>query len=280
MWQPAWGIRLLLEALISFLPTPADGAIGALDWSPAERRRLAKESVNFVCPICCGGEHQNAKTIADLLPKIDEAKAKSRSSPGFAKEIAELQRLQQINEAVVEANKDQHSDEAGKHEEAEERRNDEDGELAFGEEEQVEKEKGSLKDNLCSDTVGNDEGGENVEDCVELAASKSSPEKTMTTQTAPTPPTSTTLMEDPQTQEELVAEEGAENFQHDNGNLSWLYDPLLNVMMILLTMICYLLMQKYMELRQELNDLQSWDQQYYESAGLDSTKMPRVGGEL
>lgn len=28
LWQPAWGIRLILEALISFLPTPADGAIG------------------------------------------------------------------------------------------------------------------------------------------------------------------------------------------------------------------------------------------------------------
>lgn len=39
LWQPAWGIRLILEALISFLPTPADGAIGALDWTPEERKR-------------------------------------------------------------------------------------------------------------------------------------------------------------------------------------------------------------------------------------------------
>ena len=31
LWQPAWGIRLILEALISFLPTPADGAI-TLTW--------------------------------------------------------------------------------------------------------------------------------------------------------------------------------------------------------------------------------------------------------
>merc|ERR1711862_467790 len=43
LWQPAWGIRLILEALISFLPTPADGAIGALDWTKEERRRVAKE---------------------------------------------------------------------------------------------------------------------------------------------------------------------------------------------------------------------------------------------
>ena len=39
LWQPAWGVRLILEALISFLPTPADGAIGSLDWSSAERKR-------------------------------------------------------------------------------------------------------------------------------------------------------------------------------------------------------------------------------------------------
>ena len=29
-WQPAWGIRTMLEAIISFLPSPGSGAIGAL----------------------------------------------------------------------------------------------------------------------------------------------------------------------------------------------------------------------------------------------------------
>ncbi|KAA0151692.1 hypothetical protein FNF27_02496 [Cafeteria roenbergensis] len=29
-WQPAWGLRLMLEALISFMPSPGQGAIGAL----------------------------------------------------------------------------------------------------------------------------------------------------------------------------------------------------------------------------------------------------------
>jgi hypothetical protein len=38
LWQPAWGIRLILEAFISFLPTPADGAIGSSDWSSNERK--------------------------------------------------------------------------------------------------------------------------------------------------------------------------------------------------------------------------------------------------
>ena len=44
LWQPAWGIRLILEALISFLPTPADGALGALDWTSEERKKLARKS--------------------------------------------------------------------------------------------------------------------------------------------------------------------------------------------------------------------------------------------
>ncbi|KAG5182262.1 ubiquitin-conjugating enzyme/RWD-like protein [Tribonema minus] len=36
-WQPAWGIRLILEALITFMPTEGGGAIGSLDWPPEER---------------------------------------------------------------------------------------------------------------------------------------------------------------------------------------------------------------------------------------------------
>lgn len=43
-WQPAWGVRTILEALISFMPAPANGAVGALDWTPAERQACAKES--------------------------------------------------------------------------------------------------------------------------------------------------------------------------------------------------------------------------------------------
>ena len=49
-WQPSWGIRTILEALVSFMPTPADGAVGALDASPAVRRRLAIESNTYTHP--------------------------------------------------------------------------------------------------------------------------------------------------------------------------------------------------------------------------------------
>ena len=36
-------MRLILEALISFFPTEPKGAVGSLDWTPQERRRLAAE---------------------------------------------------------------------------------------------------------------------------------------------------------------------------------------------------------------------------------------------
>lgn len=85
LWQPAWGIRLILEALISFLPTPGGGAIGALNWSSAERKRLAAKSQSFCCPTC--------GKIADLFPKIEQKK-KSSGPSRFEKEIQKLQELQ------------------------------------------------------------------------------------------------------------------------------------------------------------------------------------------
>lgn len=91
LWQPAWGIRLILEALISFLPAPADGAIGALDWSKDERRRLAKKSREWCCPKC--------GRIEDLLPEIGSIDTSRKASGKFDKEIKKLHELQMANEA-------------------------------------------------------------------------------------------------------------------------------------------------------------------------------------
>ena len=33
-WQPAWGVRTILEAIIAFMPTEGNGAIGAVDFAP------------------------------------------------------------------------------------------------------------------------------------------------------------------------------------------------------------------------------------------------------
>ncbi|EOD24143.1 hypothetical protein EMIHUDRAFT_457843 [Emiliania huxleyi CCMP1516] len=50
-WQPAWGVRTILTALIAFFPTRADGALAGaavrLDYSDVERRALAQRSLEW-----------------------------------------------------------------------------------------------------------------------------------------------------------------------------------------------------------------------------------------
>ncbi|GJQ79060.1 hypothetical protein Trydic_g216 [Trypoxylus dichotomus] len=41
-WQPSWSIRTALLALIAFMPTPAAGTVGSLDYTP-EERKLAED---------------------------------------------------------------------------------------------------------------------------------------------------------------------------------------------------------------------------------------------
>ncbi|KAL4110506.1 hypothetical protein PRIC1_002197 [Phytophthora ramorum] len=83
-WQPAWGVRLILEALISFMPTKGEGAIGALDFPAEERKRLAKLSVDYKCETC--------GRVADLLPEVEtENDEEAEKKPSkYAEQIAQL----------------------------------------------------------------------------------------------------------------------------------------------------------------------------------------------
>ncbi|CBY23854.1 unnamed protein product [Oikopleura dioica] len=51
-WRPSWSIRTALLAMIGFMPTHGNGAIGSLDYTDAERRILTKRSVDYVCKVC------------------------------------------------------------------------------------------------------------------------------------------------------------------------------------------------------------------------------------
>jgi len=128
LWQPAWGIRLILEAIISFLPTPADGAIGALDWTKEERAKLAKESVKFHCPVCCAvGQY-----CADLLPEVKPAAETSDDGDGnnnnnkkkkkskFQEEIEKLKMLQGMHHAKEEEEEEKVAENSESKEEAKE----------------------------------------------------------------------------------------------------------------------------------------------------------------
>ncbi|CAD7922990.1 unnamed protein product [Amoebophrya sp. A120] len=66
LWQPAWGLRTMIEALRSFFPSPPDGALGALNYPSETRRRIAeKETRQWRCEVC-------EKTNEELLPLCDE----------------------------------------------------------------------------------------------------------------------------------------------------------------------------------------------------------------
>jgi len=43
-WQPSWSVRAALVALIAFMPTKPEGAVGSLDYSKEERIALATKS--------------------------------------------------------------------------------------------------------------------------------------------------------------------------------------------------------------------------------------------
>eukprot|EP00915_Cephaloidophora_sp_WS-2016_P011476 GHVH01016834.1.p1 GENE.GHVH01016834.1~~GHVH01016834.1.p1 ORF type:complete len:245 (-),score=20.39 GHVH01016834.1:74-808(-) len=51
-WQPAWGIRSLMEAVQAFMLTDDSVSVGAIATPDHERRRLAKQSVLHYCSIC------------------------------------------------------------------------------------------------------------------------------------------------------------------------------------------------------------------------------------
>ena len=71
-WQPSWGIRTILTALIGFMPSPAEG-LGSLDFPDSERRKLARKSHSYVCPRC------GVKPIEQLPPLKPMVDAKDNS---------------------------------------------------------------------------------------------------------------------------------------------------------------------------------------------------------
>lgn len=65
-WQPSWGIRTAMTALIAFMPTDPAGAVGALRNSPERRKYLAKKSLTYKCKQC-GCCMKDVQTELDAL---------------------------------------------------------------------------------------------------------------------------------------------------------------------------------------------------------------------
>ncbi|CAE8681711.1 unnamed protein product [Polarella glacialis] len=80
-WQPAWGIRTMMEALRAHMPVPGEGAVGAIDWPSDLRRRLAKESLDFVCGPA-------GKRNRELLPELSPEELKEELPEPLPKDLA------------------------------------------------------------------------------------------------------------------------------------------------------------------------------------------------
>ncbi|CAF0718241.1 unnamed protein product [Brachionus calyciflorus] len=74
-WLPSWSIRTALLALIGFMPTLGEGALGSLDYTTDERKALAKKSVSYTCSVC---KTQNSEILPELTEKSNEQCAEAR----------------------------------------------------------------------------------------------------------------------------------------------------------------------------------------------------------
>lgn len=100
-WQPSWSIRTALLAIIGFMPTPANGTIGSLDYTAQERAKLAKKSQEFECTECgCVAKllkertgdnkdfQQEAREVMGQVSVTAKVEDKERKNSGTAGESA------------------------------------------------------------------------------------------------------------------------------------------------------------------------------------------------
>ena len=264
LWQPAWGIRLILEALISFLPTPGDGAIGALDYKPEERRRLAKKSQSFSCPTC--------GPVAKLLPKLDPDRKKSAKSGGgssgaFGKEIAKLQKLQQEREGgknrsknTTKSDKTNESTVAttapavGEQSERKTESTTVEGTKSTEEVPELSSFDADTDNKVPASTINKivNEGAAPLTDS-NVAAARAAADGNING--ASTDAAEAISEEEPRNSV-VAVDDTAEDDAHNNVNdLSYLYDASLNLSIFLMFCICILLFKKFTDLSRELNEL-------------------------
>lgn len=74
-WLPSWSIRTALLALIGFMPTLGEGAIGSLDYTSEERKSLARKSLTFTCSAC---KTNNADILQSLTDKSNKISAEAK----------------------------------------------------------------------------------------------------------------------------------------------------------------------------------------------------------
>ncbi|GAA5954377.1 hypothetical protein JCM3765_004441 [Sporobolomyces pararoseus] len=90
-WQPSWGVRTALLALIAFFESDPKGAVGSLKAPPEERKRLANASQHFKCSTCGydAADHESFSALPKPSPSSLEVENTSQRSVMDVQEPAE-----------------------------------------------------------------------------------------------------------------------------------------------------------------------------------------------
>ncbi|CAN1281534.1 Ubiquitin-conjugating enzyme E2 32 [Linum perenne] len=105
-WQPSWSVRTALVALIAFMPTNPNGALGSLDYKKEERRVLAIKS-REAAPKFGTPERQSViDEVPSFIPDPEEhpAENESQDAAGSVETVTETtpSETQTAVERVVE----------------------------------------------------------------------------------------------------------------------------------------------------------------------------------
>ena len=98
--MPAWGVRTALTALITFMSTPGEGSVGAIEWSDEQRKLGAKRSVMYVCNVC-GSKNLDALPSEEEVPSV-EVKSELMLNPTESKGSEEGQDVE-MEKAIKES---------------------------------------------------------------------------------------------------------------------------------------------------------------------------------
>lgn len=114
-WQPSWSVRTALVALIAFMPTNPNGALGSLDYKKEERRALAIKS-REVSPTFGNPERQKLideihEYMLSKAPPVPQGSSPQASEEQSINEEAEAEvNLQNSEASPAEAISDQVGD--------------------------------------------------------------------------------------------------------------------------------------------------------------------------
>ncbi|XP_012665397.1 ubiquitin-conjugating enzyme E2 J1 [Otolemur garnettii] len=101
-WQPSWSIRTALLAIIGFMPTKGEGAIGSLDYTPEERRALAKKAeVNSSGKTIAESELNHSFSLNDLQDDIPTAFQGATAGTSYAVQNPSGASFQQATQPVA-----------------------------------------------------------------------------------------------------------------------------------------------------------------------------------